>query len=197
MFCLFREFFQTDFIHSVLLCINKNENIGKIHWFNYSWNNFQFRTQLSWGIFWLRIIKLCVFFIYIMLFSGPSGVLMIQDLLKECSTIVWNFLLICQHHPVKSDAWAFLMLPEVSSDISQECLREANDLSRFYSCLKWEKAIHLRLDDIWYTICQTRQVVFVFPIQDNNFMYENLFLHVFYNVLYFSVSVFSLPSPFW
>lgn len=52
------------FIHNflkLLLCINKNESIRRIHWFKYPWNLFQCRIQLCWIIFWLRIIKLSVF----------------------------------------------------------------------------------------------------------------------------------------
>lgn len=70
------------FIHNfkkLLLCINKNKSIRRIHWFKYPWNLFQCRIQLCWIIFWLRIIKLSVFF-HIVSFSGSSS------MFTTCST---------------------------------------------------------------------------------------------------------------
>lgn len=54
-----------------------------------------------------------------MLFSGQSRVLMIQRFLKEGSTNIFEvFSLPINNHSVTFDAWAFLLLPEVPSDVN-------------------------------------------------------------------------------
>lgn len=119
-------FIHNLFIHNffkLLLCINKNESISGIHKFKYPWNLFQSRIQLSWKIFWLRIIELCVF-PYSVIFWVIKDVHDTAFIYKVLHYCLWIF-----SHPrtPSYQVWCleFLNLTKVSGDVHHVILTAA------------------------------------------------------------------------